>query len=260
MVVFLILKIKTTNMDKSKIPTVVAILLAGAMIGGAIIYSQKSSNSSQTAGVASETGEVTETNNTPETIWEIIEPVTEKDHVLGSPEAKLTLILYSDIECPYCKTFHKTMSQVIDEYGKDGTLRWVYRHLPLESIHPTAPKEAEATECAAELGGNNAFWEYLNELVETNTPPSQSNLTNDLAKIAEKIGLDKTKFASCLDSNKYASRIAETSAEAAQLGIQGTPFSIIITADGKAAPISGALPYDDIKEAIKEILNNSTSL
>lgn len=246
-------------MDKSKISTITAILLAGAMIGGAIIYSQKLSNSSQTADVISGTEEVAGTNNTPETIWEIIGPITEKDHVLGSPEAKLTLILYSDIECPYCKKFHKTMKQIIDTYGKDGTLRWVYRHLPLESLHPTAPKEAEATECAAEIGGDSAFWEYMDELIETSTPPSQNNLTNDLAKIAEKIGLDKAKFVSCLDSNKYAPRIAETSAEAAKLGIQGTPFSVIITADGKAAPLSGALPYEDMKEALEEMLNSPVS-
>jgi len=242
-------------MDKSKMSTIIAILLAGAMIGGAIIYSQKLSNSPQTAGLIDKTEETIKTSDAPESIWDIIEPVTEKDHVLGSPEAKITLILYSDLECPYCKLFHKTMKQVIDTYGKNGTLRWVYRHLPLESLHPTAPKEAEATECAAEIGGDNAFWEYIDELIKTSTPPSQNNLTNDLAKIAEKIGLDKTKFIACLDSNKYASRIAETSAEAAKLGIQGTPFSVIITANGKAAPLSGALPFESMEEAINEILN-----
>lgn len=194
----------------------------------------------------------------PTSVWQVIKPVDQEDHVLGSSNAKITILLYSDIECPYCKTFHHTMEQVIEEYGKDETVRWVYRHFPLVQLHPTAPKEAEATECAAELGGNTKFWEYINKLVN-DFSPSQTSLTSQLTNIAGEIGLNKDAFQTCLESGKYAEKIQQSSAEAAMLGAQGTPFSIIVDQHGKIAPIPGALPYEDIKETIELILSTPES-
>src|SRR6185436_7093141 len=84
-----------------------------------------------------------------------MEPVTEKDHILGNPNAEVIMVEYSDLECPFCKEFHSTLRRVMNEYGKDGKVAWVYRHFPIDSLHPKARKEAEATECAAELGGES---------------------------------------------------------------------------------------------------------
>lgn len=95
-----------------------------------------------------------------------LDPVTEKDHIAGNPNAELLIVEYSDPECPFCKRFHETMMQVMNEYGKTDKVAWVYRHFPLDSIHSKARKEAEAIECAGELGGNDKFWEYLNKLEE----------------------------------------------------------------------------------------------
>jgi protein-disulfide isomerase len=95
-----------------------------------------------------------------------LDPVTEKDHIAGNPSADLILVEYSDPECPFCKKFHTTMLQVMDTYGKDGKVAWVYRHFPLDAIHSKARKEAEAIECAGELGGNDKLWAYLNKLEE----------------------------------------------------------------------------------------------
>lgn len=95
-----------------------------------------------------------------------LDPVTEKDHIAGNPGAELLIVEYSDPECPFCKRFHATMLQVMSEYGKDGKVAWVYRHFPLDSIHSKARREAEAVECAGELGGNDKLWEYLNKLEE----------------------------------------------------------------------------------------------
>src|SRR3989344_4571355 len=88
--------------------------------------------------------------------------VTEKDHILGARSAALVIVEYSDTECPFCKIFHTTMQQVVRDY--DGQVSWVYRHFPIAQLHPKASKEAEATECAAELGGNQAFWKYIDRL------------------------------------------------------------------------------------------------
>lgn len=99
-----------------------------------------------------------------DTVTVDLAPVTGDDYALGDPSAALTIIEYSDLECPFCKTFHATMQRVFDAYP--GQIYWVYRHFPLDSIHPKARKEAEAAECAGELKGNDAFWKYIDTLFE----------------------------------------------------------------------------------------------
>ncbi len=89
--------------------------------------------------------------------------VSEQDHVKGERGAKVKLIEYSDYECPFCVRFHPTAQQVLDEYGND--LAWVYRHFPLDQIHPRARPAAEASECVAELGGEEAFWDFTDEVL-----------------------------------------------------------------------------------------------
>lgn len=107
----------------------------------------------------------------------ILDPVTAKDHIAGNPQADLLIIEYSDPECPFCKRFHETMTQVMNEYGKQGKVAWVYRHFPLDSIHSKARHEAEAMECAGEIGGNTKFWEYLNKLEEITPANNQLDPT-----------------------------------------------------------------------------------
>lgn len=87
--------------------------------------------------------------------------VTEEDHIRGSFDAPFILVEYSDIDCPYCARFHETMTQVMNTYGDSGQVAWVYRHFPLTQLHPNAGLKAEASECFAELGGNDTFWNYL---------------------------------------------------------------------------------------------------
>src|SRR3989344_436551 len=93
-----------------------------------------------------------------------IKPVTSDDHIIGSLDAKIIIIEYSDLDCPFCKVFHNTMHQVIEKNGKD--VAWVYRHYPIPQLHPNAFKKAEETECAWEQKGNDAFWKYTDKLFE----------------------------------------------------------------------------------------------
>jgi protein-disulfide isomerase len=176
------------------------------------------------------------------------------DHILGSPDAPVSIVLYSDIECPFCKRFHATMEKIIDEYGKTGKVKWIYRHFPLPQLHPTAPKEAEATECATELGGNTKFWEYLNYLTYNNI--DKTNINQSLVNVAGKIGLDETKFKQCLDSGKYTAKINQATKEAQSAGAQGTPFSVVLGPNGKQETIPGAYPYENVKEVIEKMLAN----
>ncbi len=89
--------------------------------------------------------------------------ITAQDHYLGNIDADVVIIEYSDIDCPFCKKFHPTMERIAQEYG--SKIAWVYRHFPLESLHPEARTKAEASECVAQLAGNEVFWKYLKTLV-----------------------------------------------------------------------------------------------
>ncbi len=180
-------------------------------------------------------------------------PVDGEDHIRGSLDAPVKVVEFSDFECPFCKRFHPTMKRLMDEYGKEGKIAWVYRHFPLDSIHSKARKEAQAAECANELGGNEAFWAYTDRLYEVT--PSNNRL--DLAllpRIAQEIGLDRAKFAACLEGDsrggKYAAHIEADLQDATASGGTGTPFSLVIAPNGKTFPINGAQPYAAVKAII----------
>lgn len=180
-------------------------------------------------------------------------PVSVDDHIIGNPNADLIIVEYSDPECPFCKVFHSTMRRVMDEYGKDGKVAWVYRHFPIDSLHPKARKEAEALECANELGGPSKFWQYTNLLYDTTT----SNNSLDPAQLpimAKAVGLDVSAFNTCLSSGKYAAKVQADYEDAIAAGGKGTPNSIIVSKDGTKTPVQGAQPYENLKGIIDALL------
>lgn len=178
-----------------------------------------------------------------------IDPKT--DHILGPADAVVKIIEYSDTECPFCKRFHPTMQQAVRAYP--GKVAWVYRHLPLRSLHSKAAKEAEATECANELGGNDAFWAYLDKVFEV-TPSNDGLDPAQLPQIAADVGLDRAKFETCLNSGKYAQRVTDDENDAGAAGARGTPFSIVLGPKGEKLPIGGALPFDAVQSMIDRVL------
>jgi protein-disulfide isomerase len=135
------------------------------------------------------------------------------------------------------------------DYGASGKVAWVYRHFPLDQLHSKARKEAEATECAGELGGNEKFWSYLDRLMEI-TPANNGLDLAELPKIAQYVGLDVSKFNACLDSGKYAKKVQEQLTNAEATGGRGTPWSIVVGPDGKKYPLSGAQPLSAIKQLV----------
>ena len=134
------------------------------------------------------------------------------------------------------------MQRVLAEYG--DKVAWVYRHFPIDELHPKARKEAEASECANELGGNDKFWAYIDRLFAI-TPSNNRLEPTELPKIAEYVGLDKTPFESCLASGKYAEKISNDLKDAGSAGARGTPYSLVVAENGKKFVIPGALPFDD---------------
>lgn len=177
-------------------------------------------------------------------------PVTDQDHIRGAKSAKVTLIEYSDLECPFCKKFHPTVQQLLTEFPND--VRWVYRHAPLTQLHSKAPKEAEATECAGEQG---KFWEMTDKIFEVTLANNGLDLA-ELPKIAEYVGLNRTQFESCLNSGKYAKHIQDDLDDAQAAGGQGTPYTVVLAADGQKFPLSGAQPYSAVKQLVEQALKS----
>lgn len=175
---------------------------------------------------------------------EFIRPVTSRDHLRGSPDAPVKIVEFGDTECPMCKRFHPTLQRIVAEYP--GKVAWVFRHYPIDEIHPKARKEAEATECAAELGGNAKFWAYLDRLYEI-TPSNDKLDPAELPRIAEHVGLNRARFESCLQSGKHAQRVAEDVDDALVAGATGTPYTVVIAPNGRLFAILGAQPYATVK-------------
>ncbi len=222
-----------------------AIIVAGLIIGVSVIYAV--GKKSVAGPVADDSGSSGATAN----VLDKVRAVNAADHILGDPKAPVKIIEYSDPECPFCKRFHATMNQVVTDYA--GKVAWVYRNFPLDSLHPKAPKEAAAAECAAEVGGNEAYWTYLNRLYEI-TPSNNGLDLAELPKIAAYAGLDVAKFNACAASGKTSARVSADYAEAVASGGQGTPYSIVINAKGEKTTIPGALPLDSVKAIINEAL------
>lgn len=174
----------------------------------------------------------------------IAEVDTENDHIRGNKNAKISIVEYSDFQCPFCGRFHETMAQVMDKYGDD--VNWVYRHFPLESIHPQARLAAVGSECAAEQG---KFWEFADAAFE-----NQQSLSGGLDIVATAAGVKNAAFDTCVNSGKYDDVVSADSRDAQAAGGRGTPYSIIVTEDGKMIPINGAQPFSQVDATLAQLL------
>lgn len=236
-----------------------SIVIAALLISGALVYNAGKGNSGGGDGNFPGQGGIP-SNTQGERSVKNMDPVTSDDYVRGNRKAPIMIVEYSDLECPFCKNFHNTLKQVVATYSKD--VAWVYRHAPLDELHPKARKEAEAVECAGDLGGNDAFWAYMDRLMEI-TPGNNGLDEAQLPKIAEYVGLNVSKFNSCLASGKFANKIQSHLDDALESGFQGTPFSILVVEGVPTSPISGALPLNDqlpggqknLKTIIEEAIN-----
>jgi len=178
-------------------------------------------------------------------------PVTDDDWYKGKKDADITIVEFSDTECPFCKRFHDTMNQVMGKYS--DSVKWVYRHAPLDSLHRKARREAMALECAGDLGGNAGFWSFADTLFER-TPSNDGLADSQLFAIAKDVGLNETKFTDCLESGKFAAEVQADLDDAQKAGLRGTPYSVLIVGD-KKIPISGAQPYAQVEQIIQSALN-----
>ncbi len=169
---------------------------------------------------------------------------------IGNDNAKVTVVEFSDYQCPFCEQFDKnTFPQLNDEYIKTGKIRFAYRHYPLTSIHPNAQKAAEASECANEQG---KFWDYHAKLFESQenwTTLTGDALSNAFADYAGGLGLDQGQFKSCLDAEKYKQLVDADAADGATAGVDGTPTFFV-----NGWRMVGAQPFAQIQQLIEQEL------
>ena len=172
----------------------------------------------------------------------------DDDPYIGSIKAPLTLIEFSDFQCPFCRNFfNNTLPEIKRNYVDTGKIRLVYRDFPISSVHKSAQKAAEASECADEQG---KFWEYHDILFNNQKVWEIDNTTTELKNYASALNLDINGFSTCLDSGKYSSEVANDIKDGAKAGITGTPTFFI-----NDIKIVGAQPYDYFKNIIEAELN-----
>lgn len=217
----------------------IAIIVAGAIIAVAVYFINKQPTTPPPDG---------------QSVANVRPYDPSQDHILGNPNAPIKLIEYSDFECPHCKTYAATLKALVEEYGPTGEVAWVYRHFPIVELHSKAPKESEAAECAAEVGGGDtAFFNFVHRVYEI-TPSNNGLDLNALPDIAAGLGLDREKFKACLDSGKYKDKVESQVKEALALGIRGTPHSYISVA-GNMLPVEGSQSISALRSAINAILD-----
>ncbi len=199
-----------------------AIVLAGALAGGGILLA------------SARTGPTPPPNPGPAGE---LRPVGPEDFVRGNPAAAVTIVEFSDFECPFCARLHPTLARLVAAFPD---VRWVYRHFPLSSIHARAFGAAEAAECIGKLAGNSAFWSFADDLFDR-----RGRIGDGLYReLAEKAGISSAAFDLCRKDPATRDAVSADLDEALALGGRGTPFMIVVTATGRLIPVSGALPYE----------------
>ena len=163
----------------------------------------------------------------------------------GPKDAPITLVEFTDFQCPFCSKAVATVKEVMRQYP--GKVRWVFRDFPIASLHPNAPKAAEAARCAGEQG---KFWEYHDLLFDS----QNQTTTADFKRFAEQLKLDPKGFGQCLDTGKHQAAVEADVQDGARLGITGTPTFII---NGRI--LVGAQPLENFKKVIEAELRHKPS-
>ncbi len=207
--------IQSTKTNNSTLQITSAIIVAGMLIAGAILL--KGNTVATTEGTQSG-------NNQLENIT--LSPIGPEDRVLGDQQAKLTLVLYEDFQCPYCgKFFNESEKPIRESYVNTGILQLVYRDFSFLGIE--SARSAEAARCA---GDQNKFWEYHDYLYTHQNGENKGAFSDKhLKEFAQVLGLDQNTFDQCFDNSKYAQKVSDSNVEARGAGVVGTPKGFIIT-------------------------------
>ena len=175
-------------------------------------------------------------------VKKIEEDLSDDDAYLGERTAPVTIVEFSDYECPYCKSFHEeTFPQLKEKYIDTGKVKFVYRDYPIAS-HSGAIPAAMAAECAREVGGNAKYYEMHDKLFTSEVGFEDTSLIG----FAKELGLNEGLFKTCYESGKYEEEIMNDQKDAAAVGISATPTFVV-----NGSVIEGALPFEIFEQVIE---------
>lgn len=218
--------------------------------------SQSDALAAAEAQLASTNKELTSVKEFKDLKKSFVPPVTENDRHDGSLTAEILLVEYSDLECPYCKDLHASINQIKLEYGSKVT--HVFRHLPIVSLHPNAPMEAEASECVAKQAGNEGFFKYIDAVFKGSMSKGTSYSEIDMQNLATSLGFDGAKVKSCMDNDEMLAGVDASVKQARDLAIRGTPtWFLIRTSDSSTKQAEGTKSLQSIRQAIDSLLTES---
>lgn len=185
-------------------------------------------------------------------------PVDPKnDFIYGKPDAVISIIEYSDFECPYCKQFSPVPIEVANQMP--GQVNVVWRDFPLPFHEPMASKEAAAAICVGQQKGNDAFWKFNEGIFKNSLTNGQglpkSNGMDPLQALAKEQGVDIEQFKTCVNSEAIQKRINADIDDGRNAGISGTPGVILVNhKSGAFNVLAGAVPVESLKDAVEKLL------
>ncbi len=216
-----------------------AIVIGGIIVAAAVYFSVQRAEPSTSSGQGNPAA---------------VRPVDVSDHILGNPAAPVKIVEYADFDCEYCKGFDTTLHSVIANDAGKGQVAWVFREFPLTEIHPTALEQARAAECAAKVGGNEAFWKFA-DLLYQNQPADPQNY----GAYAAQAGIGSDTFATCIEnaSSTVDAAIEADRANALASGALGTPYSLILVAGQAPVVMDGAYSYAAVEQLVEQALQSA---
>jgi len=187
---------------------------------------------------------------------QIIQGLLDDDPVKGNPDATVTIVEFSDFQCPFCQRFHQTtLPLILENYVDTGKVKFVYRDYPIQGLHPNgAIPTALAAECADEQG---MFWQYHDKLFQTQKNWERlatADVVIELKTFAVELGLDTNQFNDCLNSGKYLDEINNDLQDGTSYGITGTPGFFIGNDEMGYIKVSGAQPYSVFQNILNQML------
>ena len=181
----------------------------------------------------------------------------DNDPVIGNPDAPITIIEFSDFQCPFCARFYtQTLPLIYEEYIDQGKVKLVFRDFPIQSIHPNAVPAAVASECANEQGK----FKEMHDILFDNQNEWNKQVTVDalslFSQYATEIQLEQETFDSCLTSGKYIEEIQKDLVDGQNYGVSGTPGFFVGNDQIGYVQIKGAQPFDIFKKVIDAQLDS----
>jgi len=223
-----------------------SIMIAGAAIGLGLFFS--GGTAAQPVAVAP--GQVPKEVD----MTDQVTPVTADDHRKGSEGASVTIVEYSDFDCVFCGRFHDTMNEIV---ATNDDVAWVYRHSPIDQIHPQAAFVALASECVADIAGTDAFWTFTDGYFAARAAGDNTPHATLVPQLATAAGVSAAALDACVTSGELTADVEADRANAIATGGGGTPWSILIGPSGKTYPINGALPPAAINQLIQIALDEA---